>query len=250
MAKFLILYYLLFLKKNKTILTLVAPPQFRVKPPDVIYVKVGESVTLPCEAYGTPTPQITWYKVYLIGLIDKGIWIKIFLYHLFINDKKDNKPLKANSNIQIYNHELQIDNIQLSDIGEYRCTSRNREGSINAITKIIIAGPAVITLPPPRNTTKLQGDRVELVCEARALPSNVTYRWFHDGQEIGHVPWQESRFVIKPGMLVINPSVAEDSGHYTCEVSNGIGSPDTASAYLNIECKSNRMLIEKKNLNM
>ncbi|KAH7639027.1 protein turtle [Dermatophagoides farinae] len=190
-------------------LDVLAPPQFRVKPPDVIYVKVGESVTLPCEAYGTPTPQITWYK--------------------------DNKPLKANSNIQIYNHELQIDNIQLSDIGEYRCTSRNREGSINAITKIIIAGPAVITLPPPRNTTKLQGDRVELVCEARALPSNVTYRWFHDGQEIGHVPWQESRFVIKPGMLVINPSVAEDSGHYTCEVSNGIGSPDTASAYLNIE---------------
>lgn len=123
----------------------------------------------------------------------------------------------------------------MTDIGEYRCNGRNREGSINAITKIIIAGPAVITLPP-RNMTKLQGDRVELICEARALPSNVTYRWFHDGQEIGLVPWQESRFIIKPGMLIINPSVAEDSGHYICEVSNGIGLPDSAGAFLNIEC--------------
>lgn len=42
---------------------LTAPPQFRLKPPDVIYVKVGESITLPCEAIGTPTPQIVWFKV-------------------------------------------------------------------------------------------------------------------------------------------------------------------------------------------
>lgn len=124
----------------------------------------------------------------------------------------------------------------MSDIGEYKCTSRNREGSISATTKIIIAGPAVITLPP-RNLTKLEGDRVEFVCEAKALPSNVTHRWYHNSIEISHLPWMENRFTIKHGTLVINPSVAEDTGRYTCEVSNGIGFPETAEASLNIECK-------------
>lgn len=40
-----------------------APPHFKVKPPDILYVKVGEFLSLPCEAGGTPTPTITWSKV-------------------------------------------------------------------------------------------------------------------------------------------------------------------------------------------
>lgn len=149
---------------------------------------------------------------------------------------QDNRPLQSNSNVHLLSNELQIGSIQLNDIGEYRCTSRNREGSISATTKIIIAGPAVITLPP-RNLTKLEGDRVEFVCEAKALPSNVTHRWFHNGVEIGNVPWMENRLSVKHGSLIIKASVAEDSGRYTCEVSNGIGVPETAEAFLNIECK-------------
>lgn len=47
-----------------------APPTFRIKPPDVIYVKIGESITLPCEAVGTPTPQIVWFKVSQQSMID------------------------------------------------------------------------------------------------------------------------------------------------------------------------------------
>lgn len=42
---------------------LSAPPHFKSKPEQVIYVKVGESVVLPCEAEGTPPPTIIWYKV-------------------------------------------------------------------------------------------------------------------------------------------------------------------------------------------
>ena len=149
---------------------------------------------------------------------------------------KDNRPLQNSGNIHILSNELRISSIQLNDIGEYRCTSRNREGSITTTTKIIIAGPAVITLPP-RNMTKLEGDRVEFICEAKALPSNITHRWFHNGVEISHLLWMENRVSIKHGMLLINPSIAEDSGRYTCEVSNGIGLPEIAEAYLNIECK-------------
>lgn len=126
----------------------------------------------------------------------------------------------------------------MSNIGEYKCTIRNKEGAMSATTKVIIAGPAVITLPP-RNLTKLEGDRVEFVCESKALPSNVTYRWYYNGIELSQLPRLANRFVVRHGTLVINPSISEDDGRYTCEVGNGIGVPETADAFLSIECKFN-----------
>ena len=45
------------------LLDVQTPPNFKVRPPDVVYVKVGESVSLPCEANGTPSPAVVWYKV-------------------------------------------------------------------------------------------------------------------------------------------------------------------------------------------
>ncbi|KAF8796220.1 Protein turtle like protein [Argiope bruennichi] len=136
-----------------------APPHFKMKPPDVVYVKVGESVSLPCEAEGTPPPNLIWYKV----------------------------------------------------------------------------SPATI-VTPPRNVTKLEGDRAEFICEAKALPSNVTHRWFHNGVEISQLSWLETRTSVRrDGTLFISPTSAEDSGKFTCEVTNGIGTPDTASAYLSVE---------------
>jgi len=98
-----------------------------------------------------------------------------------------------------------------------------------------VAGPAVIT-GPPRNITKLEGDKTELPCVTKALPSNVTYRWFHNGSEVSSLSWLNSRVSIKrDGTLVIAPTAADDSGLFTCEVTNGIGNPDSASAFLTVE---------------
>ncbi|GFX95186.1 protein turtle [Trichonephila clavipes] len=100
---------------------------------------------------------------------------------------------------------------------------------------LMISGPAVITVPP-RNTSKLEGGKVEFICEAKALPANITHRWYHNSIDISQLSWLESRSLIrKDGLLFINPLTAEDSGLYTCEVSNGIGNPDSSSAYLSVE---------------
>lgn len=186
-----------------------APPHFKTKPPEVVYVKVGESVSLPCEAEGTPTPAIIWYK--------------------------DNMPLEEGTNLHILPTELLMAKIQTTDIGDYLCMARNREGSVTAVSKVIVAGPAVITVPP-RNITKLEGDKAEFICEAKALPSNVSHRWFHNGVEISQLSWLETRTLVRrDGTLFINPTSSEDSGRYTCEVTNGIGNPESASAYLSVE---------------
>lgn len=119
--------------------------------------------------------------------------------------------------------------------GDYECLAENREGSISAWTKLLIAGPAVIT-QPPTNLTKLEGDRAEFACEAKALPSNVTHKWFFNGQPISQLSSASSRVQVKQdGTLSLHPTTSDDTGLYTCEVWNGIGSPETQSAYLDVQ---------------
>lgn len=91
---------------------------------------------------------------------------------------------------------------------------------------------------PPTNQTKLEGEKAIFTCEAKAMPGNVTVRWFREGSPVREVASLETRVTIrKDGSLIINPVSADDSGQYLCEVSNGIGDPQSASAYLNVECK-------------
>lgn len=91
---------------------------------------------------------------------------------------------------------------------------------------------------PPTNQTKLEGEKATFTCEAKAMPGNVTVRWFREGAPVREVASLETRVTIrKDGSLIINPVSADDSGQYLCEVSNGIGDPQSAAAHLNVECK-------------
>ena len=129
--------------------------------------------------------------------------------------------LEESISLQILPNELRISNLRQADMGDYICSAKNREGTVTATTKVIVAGPAAIT-GPPRNLTILEGAKTELSCLTKALPSNVTHRWFQNGSEIQNINWMSSRTTIKrDGTLVLNPTTAEDSGIFTCEVSNG-----------------------------
>ncbi|XP_046812408.1 protein turtle isoform X3 [Lucilia cuprina] len=188
-----------------------APPRFSVTPDDIIYVNLGDSIILNCQADGTPTPEILWYK--------------------------DANPVDPSPTVGIFNDgtELRISTIRHEDIGEYTCIARNGEGQVSHTARVIIAGGAVIMVPPT-NTTKLEGEKVIFSCEAKAMPGNVTVRWFREGSPVREVASLETRITIrKDGSLIINPVSADDSGQYLCEVTNGIGDPQSASAYLNVE---------------
>ncbi|XP_013175214.1 PREDICTED: protein turtle-like [Papilio xuthus] len=188
-----------------------APPRFSITPEDIIYVNLGDAIILNCQAEGTPTPEILWYK--------------------------DANPVEPSGTVGIFNDgtELRISNIRHEDIGDYTCIARNGEGQVSHTARVIIAGGAVITMPPT-NQTKLEGEKVQFSCEAKALPGNVTVKWFREGAPVAEVAALETRVTIRrDGALLINPVAADDSGQYLCEVSNGIGDPQSASAYLNVE---------------
>jgi len=174
---------------------------------------VGDSIILNCQAVGTPSPEIVWFK-----------------------DATDVQPTGT---VGIVNDgtELRISNIRTEDIGDYTCIARNGEGQISHTARVLIAGGAVI-MSPPTNQTRLEGEKVEFTCGAKAMPGNVTVRWSRDGALVKSVSSLETRVTIKKdGSMVINPVSADDSGQYLCEVSNGIGDPQSAFAYLNVECE-------------
>ncbi|XP_044593030.1 protein turtle-like isoform X3 [Cotesia glomerata] len=188
-----------------------APPRFTMTPEEMIYVNLGDAIILNCQAEGTPTPEIVWYK--------------------------DANPVATSSTIGIFNEgtELRIASIKNDDIGDYTCIARNGEGQISHSARVVIAGGAIIIVPPT-NQTKLEGEKAQFSCEAKALPGNVTVRWFREGAPVTEVSALDTRVSIRmDGSLVINPVSADDSGFYLCEVTNGIGEPQSATAYLNVE---------------
>lgn len=152
---------------------------------------------------------------------------------------KDATDVQPTATVGIFNDgtELRISKIRTEDIGDYTCIARNGEGQISHTARVLIAGGAVI-MSPPTNQTKLEGEKVEFTCGAKAMPGNVTVRWSRDGAFVKSISSLETRVTIKKdGSMVINPVSADDLGQYLCEVSNGIGDPQSASAYLNVECE-------------
>ena len=140
--------------------------------------------------------------------------------------------------LRVHGGELHLKSITDSETGTYVCIAKNRQGTLQTSTRVLISSPAVI-INPPRNTTVIENDPVEMSCGAKGTPSNITYRWYHKGILISQLSWLAQRTQIKPdGTLIIKSTTAEDSGMLMCDSTNGInGEPDTAFAYLSVECK-------------
>ena len=90
----------------------------------------------------------------------------------------------------------------------------------------------------PRNTSALEGSRVQLHCHADGFPDNITYRWFHNGVDVHLLPrlMQVRGQVHADGTLSISSVSKEDTGWYTCRPTNGVGKPPEAEAFLNVTC--------------
>uniref|UniRef100_A0A8C1WE42 Neural cell adhesion molecule L1 n=1 Tax=Cyprinus carpio TaxID=7962 RepID=A0A8C1WE42_CYPCA len=164
-------------------ITVEAAPYWIKKPKSQLYAP-GDTVKLDCKADGIPSPDVTWS----------------------INDI-DPDPKRS-----LKHGVLTLKNVELSDTAVYQCKAVNKHGSI-----LINAYVYVIELPPQILTedglmySVAEGQTTEMACETFGSPQPNTWGALVANPRMSQLP---------DGSLQISNASLNDSGQYTCTVSN------------------------------
>ncbi|KAM6893927.1 junctional adhesion molecule 2A [Xenentodon cancila] len=130
------------------------------------------------------------------------------------------------------------------DAGEYRC-------EISASLDSVSLGETNVTLkvlvPPDTPSCEIPssavtGSVVQLRCwDQQSIPP-ATYSWYKDNKPIDTHRHANATYLInlQTGILEFKAVAKEDTGHYKCLASNGVGSPKM--------CEGQRMTIEDVNI--
>ncbi|XP_030317358.1 hemicentin-2 [Calypte anna] len=164
-------------------------------------VEVGQHVSLLCHVQGSPRPRISWFR-------------------------QDGKPMmgwNGPHGVSIHPEaaELLIDSASLDDQAVYICEAQNKFGKIQAEVKLTVTGHAPeIALASPE-VHVLLGQAVSLPCVILAGRPFPTRRWLKDRQLVA----PSSHYSIQAdGSLHVAQASQGDTGRYTCEVTNALGS--------------------------
>ncbi|XP_045310650.1 Fc receptor-like protein 3 isoform X5 [Leopardus geoffroyi] len=117
--------------------------------------------------------------------------------------------------------ELRIASVREQDAGRYYCAADNMDGPVLSkrirITLRVPVSPPVLTIRRPRSHA-VEGDVVELHCEAQRGSPPILYRFYHEDVPLG------SSSAPSGGEASLNLSLtAEHSGNYSCEANNSLG---------------------------
>ncbi|XP_067893515.1 hemicentin-1 isoform X1 [Heterodontus francisci] len=166
--------------------------------PTEVTVIQGNDITLECKAQGIPRPALTWLK--------------------------DGRPLVNDRGAIILNDGqlLQVKNAQVFDTGRYMCMAVNVAGQVDKKYDLNIHVPPSISgaLEVPENISVVVNNPVVLTCEASGIPlPSIT--WLKDGHPIS---LSSTLRIFSGGRILrlMHPAV-EDSGRYTCVVTNAAG---------------------------
>ncbi|XP_056136078.1 protein turtle homolog A, partial [Lampris incognitus] len=192
-----------------TFLSITAPPVFIKTPPTFVEALLGDSLTLSCGAHGNPRPTVVWHK--------------------------DDNAIEKHEKIKVLNGTLSLATVTRDISGVYKCQVSNSEGNLTHYTQLQVKGPPIIIISPEDTTLNMSQDAV-LQCQADSYPSNLTYEWLKQGQNVYHIESLKSRVkILVDGTLLIPNLIPEDAGNYTCVPTNGILTPPSASAHLKVK---------------
>ncbi|XP_045310658.1 Fc receptor-like protein 2 isoform X1 [Leopardus geoffroyi] len=117
--------------------------------------------------------------------------------------------------------ELEVPAVQERDAGRYYCRADNGHGPIQSkVLSILVRIPVscpILSITAPR-AQAVEGDVVELRCEAQRGSPPILYRFYHEDVPLGNSSAPSG------GGASFNLSLtAEHSGNYSCEADNGLG---------------------------
>ncbi|XP_068563703.1 hemicentin-1 [Cebidichthys violaceus] len=181
--------------------TALGKTKLRVQVPPVIssatqkyLAPVDSSVTLHCQADGSPPPSVTWHK--------------------------DGQPLSESVRQRVLNSgSLQIAFIQPSDTGRYTCTAANAAGTVSHEMSLTVQIPPSIQ-DGEQQVAVVENSQAQLVCVAEGVPQ-PSLSWEKDGNPLSE---RTGEYTILPsGELVIDIAQPDDVGSYTCVATNAVG---------------------------
>ncbi|KAM9843028.1 protein sidekick-2 [Aulostomus maculatus] len=183
-------------------------PLFVKEPPSHITAEMEKVVDIPCQARGTPQPDIVWYK-----------------------DALPISPVKIPRYRVLVGGSLQINGLLPDDTGMFQCFARNRAGEIQTNTYLAVTSIAPNITAGPTDSAVIDGMSVILHCETSGAP-RPAITWQKGERVLASGSVQLPRFtLLESGSLLISPSHLSDAGTYTCMASNSRGI-DEASADL------------------
>ncbi|XP_034720915.1 junctional adhesion molecule 2a isoform X1 [Etheostoma cragini] len=174
-------------------------------------------------------PRIEWKK--------KGKDIS-FVYF----DGQFKAPFEGRATIEGATVTLQ--RVTLEDAGDYRCEISAPLDSVTLgetnITLKVLVPPHIPSCEIP--SAAVTGSVVQLRCRDQQSIPPATYSWFKDSKPIGQPRHGNATYLINShtGVLEFRAVAKNDTGRYSCQAANGVGSPKM--------CKGKHMTIEDVNV--
>ncbi|KAI9538737.1 hypothetical protein NQZ68_012390 [Dissostichus eleginoides] len=201
---------------EKLIILDVGQPYILTRPRGVIRSAAGEPLFIHCLSDGSPRPHIYW-------TIPGG--------HILT------QPQVSGRFQVLQNGTLIVQDTTIHDQGNYICRARSSAGeAVLAVPVIIIAYPPRITTGPPPSVRGVTGTPIQLNCAAIGipkpeiiweLPDHSVLSAADQGRPMG------SELLHPQGTLIIQRPKASDSGTYTCQAKNHLGT-DSKVTYVRI----------------
>ncbi|XGW31029.1 hypothetical protein V3C99_009748 [Haemonchus contortus] len=171
---------------------------------------VGGTVYLECFAYGNPIPIYKWTRV-------------------------DGRRVNKKAVLMHYGRVLRIDHAEVTDAGRYKCSAGNSLGVAAREVTLTLKTPPTIIIPLSDRLVASSSEFI-LECPLPTMDSHSSVEWFKDAKPI--VPLlmpsdQRKRFHVDQTRLIVNATIASDTGVYQCVVSNEVGVA-SSSAYVQI----------------
>ncbi|XP_059672321.1 neuronal cell adhesion molecule isoform X28 [Gavia stellata] len=199
-----------YLLANAFVNVLAEPPRI-LTPPNKLYQVIADSpALLDCAYFGSPKPEIEWFK---------GVKGSI---------------LRGNEYIFHDNGTLEIPVAQKDSTGTYTCVARNELGKIQNEVQLEVKDPTMIIKQPEYKVIQRYG-QVSFECiikhDSTLLPTVI---WLKDNDELP----DDERFLVGKDNLTIMNVTDKDDGTYTCIVNTTLDSV-SASAVLTVVARPN-----------
>ncbi|KAM9319210.1 neural cell adhesion molecule 1b [Pholidichthys leucotaenia] len=186
--------------------------------------EMEEQVTLTCEASGDPTPTINWSygeRVFTEGeqahlnRIYQASWTRPEQY----KSLDGNVVVRSDARVS----SLTLKDVKYTDAGQYLCTVRSAIGEDDQTAYL-----EVQYAPKIHGTVAVytwEGNPVNISCEVKAHPSDVSMAWLRDGLQLPNSNTTNIKIFRSPlaSYLQITPETENDFGSYNCTASNEMG---------------------------